>query len=1141
MSEPKDIQSLTSNLLRSKPLKKLLKQYDTFRSKGTKLHLHNIQGSMPAVAIHGLSMESASPILCIAKDEDGAGYLYNDLASIRGDVSDGNLFFFPSSYKRGIKYGSKDTANEVLRTQTTDAISKNTLDAHIVIVTYPEAILEKVVASTEEENKNITIKLGDTIDRAKLRKELWDLGFSETDYVYEPGQFAVRGSLIDIFSYSYEEPIRIDFFGDEVDSIRTFDCVDQCSIEKKEHATITPPTRDADLVKGKNFLELIQQDITLYVENIPLTSSTFETIFNSSPVHTDSNPIKDQEHLQAHLTEPQKMLELLMEQSLVMSPFIGVNNKQWKEIDFSQQPEPLYHKQFDKLIEDIKKFTHEMNYDVYIMSGQKSQLERLTDIFDDKGKDVNFIPVMPTLHSGFIDHSIGVVVLTDHSIFERFHRYRTKVERIRQNIASLTLKEIQGFEFGDYVVHTNHGIGQFAGLLTMEQNGKSQEYVRINYQGGDSIYVSIHALHHISKYRSKDNETPPRLSKLGTGAWDRLKERTKKKVKDIARDLIKLYAARMEQKGFAFSPDSYLQHELESSFMYEDTPDQEKTTEEVKQDMEQPIPMDRLVCGDVGFGKTEIAIRAAFKAATDGKQVAVLVPTTVLAYQHYKTFSKRLKDFPVDINYLSRAKTAKEERAILEDLKTGKVDIIIGTHKLVSKKVEFKDLGLLIIDEEQKFGVAVKEKLRQMRANIDTLTMTATPIPRTLQFSLMGARDLSNIQTPPPNRQPIRTELSTFNQEIISEAINYEMARGGQVFFVHNRIHNLNDIANAIKKAVPDARIGIGHGQMKPKDMEKVLLDFVNEKYDVLLSTAIVESGLDVPNANTMIINDAHRYGLSDLHQLRGRVGRSDKKAYCYLLIPPKDALTPEAVRRLNAITSFSELGSGIHIAMQDLDIRGAGNMLGAEQSGFIADLGYDTYRRVLEEAVEELRDEEFNAQLEKASSSTSNKKGEELKAKIEKRSYVKETTVDTDLEAFYPDSYIPGNQEKLLLYRELDEIQDEKALNAYTDKLLDRFGPLPEEANDLLEIIRIKWKAQKLGIERIILKNNQLKLQFVSDKDSPYYKTKTFSSILTNPILLQRKMQFKESSGKRYLNVPNVKTISEASSVLNDFLVPLS
>lgn len=1124
VKEHLSIQNLCRKICESSPTKRLKETLSDRSNSVKKISLEGICGSFPAVLTADLMQQTNRSILHIAQDKESAGYFYNDIVSILGaEEAERKAFFFPSRYNRGIKYGSVDSANEVLRTQAIEALSHETSPK--IIVSYPDAVAEKIPDTAgADSHLRMEVSVGDTIDRAHLRTVLWNMGMNETDYVYSPGEFAVRGSLIDIFSFAYEYPVRIDFFDDEIESIRTFDCVDQCSIEKIEKAIITPPISNETITHGEAILNLLPQNTILFIENSVQLHNALQELYESKPVHPESNSIKTEKELQELLISPGQFEHLLGEKKTILSGFIPAEERHlWESISFKQNPEPLYHKQFDRLIEEVEKYQKENGYTVYIMSGQESQLQRLTHIFQEKGASTHFSSVTPTLHAGFIDHETRIVLLTDHSIFERFHRYKTKADRIKQNVATLSIKDIQGFSFGDYVVHINHGIGQFAGLLTMEQNGKRQEYVRVNYKGGDSIYVSIHSLHHLSKYKSKESDTPPALSKLGSGAWEKLKETTKKKVKDIARDLIKLYASRMEQKGFAFSPDTYLQEELESSFMYEDTPDQEKTTAEVKHDMEQPVPMDRLVCGDVGFGKTEIAIRAAFKAATDNKQVAVLVPTTVLAYQHYRTFKKRLKNFPVNIAYLSRAKSAKEQRDILTGLKEGKIDIIIGTHKLVGKEVIFKDLGLLIIDEEQKFGVSVKEKLRQLRANVDTLTLTATPIPRTLQFSLMGARDLSNILTPPPNRHPIYTELSTYNGENIAEAINFELARGGQIFFVHNRIHNLNDIASDIVRAVPDIRIGIAHGQMAPKEVEKILMDFVDHRYDLLLATSIVENGIDVPNANTIIINDAHRYGLSDLHQLRGRVGRSDKKAFCHLMVPPKEYLTPEAVRRLEAITSYTDLGSGIHIAMQDLDIRGAGNMLGAEQSGFIADIGYETYKKILEEAVGEIRNEEFGEV--KAYSSSSNKE------------YVKETIIETDFDAYFPDDYVPGDQEKLVLYRKLEDLTDHDSLRIYTEKLLDRFGKLPPEAENLLELILIKWKGKALGLEKIVLKGNRMNMQFVSDEKSPFYRSETFSAILSSPILIKRKMQFKQVGNKRLLIVPTIESIKEASSVLDQLL----
>ncbi len=1111
------LSDLLSHFSKTKTLNKLKRQLSHQR-----IQLSGLHGSAPALVLKSLE----SPLLCIAPDEDAAGYLFSDLVALADRQETSEVVFIPSLYKRGIRYGQRDAANEVLRSQVIDALRSGTQPQ--IIVTFPAALMELIPdADTHDERKRI-IRVGEEIQRAPFREKLWDLGFEEVDYVYQPGQFAVRGSLIDIFSFAQEEAIRIDFFGDEVESIRTFDPETQLSHDTLEEVTILAAMDTA--TPTVSLLSILPPVYRIFIPQLSFLDSTLEELFTQPPAHPEDNLFATLEEMQAMLQAPESVHSELSRRSILAQDIPLDRKGDWLEIPFSQRPEPLFQKNFD-ILSDTLLGLQKKGYDTAIMSNQKSQIDRLKSIFSDQDKGVTFLPILPTLHAGFVDDELRVALFSDHNIFERFHNYQLKSDRIRQRASALTLKELKTFEYGDYIVHANHGIGTFGGLFTVKKNGKSMEMVRLNYKGGDSLYVSIHSLHHISKYKSKDNEEAPTLSKLGTGAWDKIKERTKKKVKDIARDLIKLYAERLKVKGFAYSPDSFLQRELEASFQYEDTPDQEQTTAQVKADMEKPIPMDRLICGDVGFGKTEVAIRAAFKAVTDGKQVAVMVPTTVLAYQHYRTFVKRLADFPCRVEYLSQSKTPKERKVLLEDLKAGKIDIIIGTHTLAGKTVEYKDLGLLIIDEEQKFGVAVKERLRKARTHIDTLTMTATPIPRTLQFSLMGARDLSNIQTPPPNRYPIRTEHTVYDPVVIAEAVNAELARDGQVFFIHNRVHNIHDIADDLRRAVPGVRIGIGHGQMPTKELEKVLLAFMNHEYDILLATAIVENGIDVPNANTIIINDAQRFGLSDLHQLRGRVGRGNKKAYCLLLTPPLRDLTPNAKRRLESITTFSELGSGIHIAMQDLDIRGAGNLLGAEQSGFIADLGYETYKRILEEAVLELKNDEF-ADLfdtDEKSSTTS------ISAQ---KDYVYETTLDTDMPAFFPATYVPGDNERISLYKELDSLTTEQELTAYLDRLKDRFGSPPLEALELVNVVQLRMLGKKAGIERLVLKNKTLILTLVQDPESRYFQSPIFRNILNNAgTTLVGRVHFKEENGSRSITMKNVNSLKEAHDLVQKLI----
>lgn len=1107
-----DIAQIVNRFSEGKSLTLLKQQL----SKGAKsIAVEGLQGSATAILLCALA-DSRRPILAIAREEELAAYLQNDIALLLGEQQ---VSFFPSLYKKAIRYGHIDLANEVIRSELLELIRGGDLPQ--IIVTYPEALIEGVVAAEAYEAGRLELSVGSEIDRKAFRKKLWEMGFEEKDYVYAPGDFAVRGSIIDIYSFAAEYPARLDFFDDELESIRLFDTENQLSREQIKEITILSSFKPEERT-GHSLLSLLPNETLIYIDQQAYLSNSLETTYTTAPVHPEDNQFSTLQALQQVLVPPTQLLQEMERHQCILTNPQSIE----KSISFGQLPEPVFHKNFDLLSEALLKY-QASGYDTIIMSDQEGQIERLQAIFAEQGKGIIFYPIMPTLHSGFIDDALQLALFTDHSIFERYHNFKLKSDKIRKSRAVMTLKDIQSFEFGDYVVHQNYGIATFGGLFTIDQNGRQKETVRLNFQGGDSVYVSIHSLHHISKYKSKDNEEPPRLSKLGGSAWDNLKERTKKKVKDIARNLIKLYAERLKIKGFAFSKDSYLQKELEASFMYEDTPDQEQATKDVKADMERAIPMDRLICGDVGFGKTEIAIRAAFKAVTDGKQVAVLVPTTVLAYQHFRTFSKRLKEFPARVDYLSQARSAKKRKEILEGLKEGKIDIVIGTHTLTGKGVEYKDLGLLIIDEEQKFGVAIKERLREMRAHIDTLTMTATPIPRTLQFSLMGARDLSNIMTPPPNRYPIRTEHLQYDIEVLSEAINAELARDGQIYFIHNRIHNINDIARDIARAVPGIRIAIGHGQMPAKELEKTLLGFVHHEYDLLLATTIVENGIDVGNANTIIINDAHRFGLSDLHQLRGRVGRSNRKAYCLLLTPPIEDLTPNAKRRMQSITSFSELGSGIHIAMQDLDIRGAGNLLGSEQSGFIADLGFETYKRILEEAVMELKDTEFDEVLTT------------LQGDVEQpRDFVYETVVETDAEAYFPQLYVPGDNERITLYRELERLTTILDIQAYRLRLEDRFGNLPQEAEELLKVVELRILGKHSGVERVVQKQGLLKLYLVSDLNSGYYRSAIFSRILANATTWGRELRFKEEQGRRSISVQGINSVTQAYQLLEKLVL---
>ena len=1061
----------------------------------------------------------------ILNDMEEAGYFYHDLIQINGEE---NVLFFPSSYRRAIKYGQKDAGNEILRTEVLSRIQKGD---HVCIVTCPEAVAEKVVSSKELSNRTLKLEVGEHTEVDTIMDILADFGFERVDYVYEPGQYALRGSIVDVFSYASEYPYRIDFFGDEIDSIRTFEVDTQLSKERKQSIAIVPELSVSGSGEFVSFFDFIPRDSILAMKDF------FWVREHIDKIHEDAvSPLAlaaDEEHKTELLNIAKNLIDggEFMMQSLNFRR-IEFGNKPTgtpqATLTFDTQAQPIFHKNFELVSSCFREFI-EKGYTLYICTDSEKQAKRLKDIFEERRDNIQFTYVNKTLHEGFTDHTLKGCFFTDHQIFDRFHKYNLRSDRARSGKVALTLKELSQFESGDYVVHIDHGIGKFAGLVRLPNGNTTQEVIKLIYQNDDVVFVSIHSLHKISKYKGKEGE-PPRINKLGTGAWEKIKEKTKSKIKDIARDLIKLYSQRKQEQGYAYTPDSFLQHELEASFIYEDTPDQLKATNDVKADMESNRPMDRLVCGDVGFGKTEVAVRAAFKAATDNKQVAVLVPTTVLAYQHYQTFSERLKEFPCKVDYLSRARSAKDTSRILKELADGQINILIGTHKLIGKSVKFKDLGLLIIDEEQKFGVSVKEKLRQLKVNVDTLTMTATPIPRTLQFSLMGARDLSVIQTPPPNRYPIQTEVHTFNEEIITEAINFEMSRNGQVFFVNNRIQNLQELKALIQRNIPDCRVCIGHGQMKPEELEKIIYDFVNYDYDVLLATTIIESGIDIPNANTIIINAAQNFGLSDLHQMRGRVGRSNRKAFCYLLAPPLTSLTPEAKRRLQAIENFSDLGSGIHIAMQDLDIRGAGNMLGAEQSGFIADLGYETYQKILAEAVKELKEDEFSELYQEELQAA----GEE---KISGEDFVSECQVESDLELLFPNEYIPSSSERMLLYRELDGLELDKDLLDFKSRLEDRFGKVPPEGQELLRIVPLRRLAKRLGAEKIFLKAGRMTLFFVSNPDSPYYQSAAFGKVIGYMGMNPRYCNLREQNGKRSMVVKNVENVETAVSILQEIV----
>ena len=1086
------------------------------------VYVDGVHASCMSLFFSAFIKENPSVYVFVLNDNEEAGYFYHDMVQANGDA---DILFFPSSYRRAIKYGQKDAANEILRTEVLSRLEKRD---NVAVVTYPEALAEKVVSKKLLTDKTVSLKVGQNIETDTIAAQLVSLSFDHVDYVYEPGQFATRGSILDVFSFASEFPYRIDFFGDEIESIRTFEVESQLSKEKKSAVNIVPELTG---VSGDSvtFLDFLPSQALLCVKDLLWVRERIQSIHYEVLSSQAIAAAEDGDNVE--LPDIQK--------TIIQGTDFTDKALDFRRIDFGSKPigtpqarlkfetsvQPIFHKNFDMVSSSLNDFI-QRGYKIYICSDSSKQTDRLKDIFKERGDNIVFEPVDRTLHEGFVDHTMRLCIFTDHQIFDRFHKYNLRSDKARSGKVALSLKELNQFEPGDYVVHIDHGIGRFAGLVRVPNGNTTQEVIKLIYQNDDVVFVSIHSLHKISKYKGKEGE-PPRISKLGTGAWEKIKERTKTKIKDIARDLIKLYSQRKQEKGFKYSPDSFLQHELEASFLYEDTPDQSKATQEVKADMESDRPMDRLVCGDVGFGKTEVAVRAAFKAVADNKQVAVLVPTTVLAYQHFQTFKKRLEGLPCKVEYLSRARTAKDTNRILKELADGQINILIGTHKIIGKSVKFKDLGLLIIDEEQKFGVSVKEKLRQIKVNVDTLTMTATPIPRTLQFSLMGARDLSVIQTPPPNRYPIQTEVHTFNEEIITEAINFEMSRNGQVFFVNNRIQNLVELKALIERNIPDCRVCIGHGQMQPEELEKIIFDFVNYDYDVLLATTIIESGIDIPNANTIIINQAQNFGLSDLHQMRGRVGRGNKKAFCYLLAPPLSSLTPEARRRLQAIENFSDLGSGIHIAMQDLDIRGAGNMLGAEQSGFIADLGYETYQKILAEAVTELKNDEFSELY-----ADEVKAGEEV---LSGEGFVDECTVESDLELLFPNEYIPSSSERMLLYRELDKLELDKDVEDFKARLIDRFGAIPPEGEELIRIVPLRRIAKRLGIEKIFLKSGRMTLFFVSNPDSPYYQSEAFGKMIGYMSRYPRKCNLREQNGKRSMIIKDIKDVQSAVRELQE------
>ena len=1081
-----------------------------------------------------LLQRAAGPFVFILDDLESAGYFYHDLTQVLGSE---RVLFFPSSFRRAIKYGQKDAGNEILRTEVLSRLQKQ--EEGLCVVTYPDALAEKVVSRGELTEKTLKLHVGERVDLSFVTEVLRSYGFEFVDYVYEPGQFAVRGSIVDVFSFSSEYPFRVDFFGDEVDSIRLFEVESQLSKEKKEEVVIVPDL-SRSLEKGGtgglvSFLHFLPAQTVLAMHDLLWLQERVQAVhdesFSAQAVAARQAEENDSISLEGKLIDGSEFTAQVLEFRRLEFGHQSTGQPD-AVLQFDTVAQPIFHKNFDLVTQCFLEYLQK-GYTLYICSDSTKQTDRLRAIFDDRhaegAQPLDFTPVERTLHEGFADHELKMCIFTDHQLFDRFHKYSLKSDKARSGKVALSLKELNQFTPGDYVVHTDHGVGRFAGLMRVPNGDTTQEVMKLVYQNDDVVFVSIHSLHKVSKYKGKEGEAP-RLNKLGTGAWEKLKDRTKKKIKDIARDLIKLYSQRREEKGFQYSPDSFLQQELEASFLYEDTPDQSKATAEVKADMESARPMDRLVCGDVGFGKTEVAVRAAFKAVADNKQVAVLVPTTVLAYQHFQTFKERLKNFPCRVEYLSRARTSAQVRAVIKGLEQGEVNIIIGTHRILGKDVKFHDLGLLIIDEEQKFGVSVKEKLRQLKVNVDTLTMTATPIPRTLQFSLLGARDLSVIQTPPPNRYPVQTEVHTFNEEVIADAINFEMSRNGQVFFVNNRISNLAELQALIQRRIPDCRVCIGHGQMEPAEMEKVILDFANYEYDVLLATTIIESGIDIPNANTILINQAQNFGLSDLHQMRGRVGRSNKKAFCYLLAPPLSTLTQEARRRLQAIENFSDLGSGIHIAMQDLDIRGAGNMLGAEQSGFIADLGYETYQKILTEAVRELKNDEFADLL-------ADEQRADGSGQISGEQFVEECQLESDLELLLPADYVTGSSERMLLYRELDGLTLDTEVAAFRERLEDRFGPVPPETEELLRVVALRRMAARLGVEKVFLKGGRMTLFFVSNPDSPYYQSQAFGRVIAYMMQFTRRCDLREQNNRRSMVVKEVASVEQAVDVLQEML----
>ncbi|SCY20700.1 transcription-repair coupling factor (superfamily II helicase) [Flavobacterium caeni] len=1094
---------------------------DSLKLHGAKLHVDGLIGSSLSFVVQALFKKSEHPFLLVLDDKEEAAYHLNDLEQMVGEQ---DVLFYPGSYRRPYQIEETDNANVLLRAEVLNRINSRRKPA--VIVTYPEAIFEKVVTRKDLEKNTLKIAVGDQMSIDFINEVLFEYEFKRVDFISEPGEFSVRGGIIDVFSFSNDHPYRIEFFGNEVDSIRSFDVETQLSIEKQKKITIIPNVENKFFQENReSFLEYISENTVLFVQNTGLLFSKLEKLFEKSQEVFDNlqSTVNHVEPAQLFLSR-----EAFAKKSIdfTVVEFHQPAFKTDKHFAFHTQPQPSFNKQFDLLLNNLSE--NQFNgYKNYLFCSSDAQAKRFDDIFEslDEANHESirkqYHTVVFPLYQGFIDDENQIVCYTDHQIFERYHKFSIKNGYSKKQ--TITLKELTALSVGDYVTHIDHGIGKFGGLQKIQVEGKTQEAIKLVYADNDIVYVSIHSLHKISKYNGKDG-APPKIYKLGSNAWKTLKAKTKARVKHIAFNLIQLYAKRRLEKGFQYAPDSYLQNELESSFIYEDTPDQIKATAEVKADMESDRPMDRLVCGDVGFGKTEVAIRAAFKAVDNGKQVAILVPTTILAYQHFRTFSERLKEMPVSVGYLNRFRTAKQKTETLKQLESGQLDIIIGTHQLVNKNVKFKDLGLLIVDEEQKFGVNVKDKLKTIAANVDTLTLTATPIPRTLQFSLMAARDLSVITTPPPNRYPIETQVVGFNEELIRDAISYEIQRNGQVFFINNRIENIKEIAGMIQRLVPDAKVGVGHGQMDGQKLEELMLGFMNGEFDVLVSTTIIESGLDVPNANTIFINNANNFGLSDLHQMRGRVGRSNKKAFCYFIAPPYHMMTDDARKRIHALQQFSELGSGFNIAMKDLEIRGAGDLLGGEQSGFINEIGFETYQKIMNEAIEELKENEF-------------KELYEAENDIETKSYVKDLQLDTDFELLFPDDYINNISERLVLYNELSLVKNDDELSAYESKLIDRFGLLPKPASALLNSIRIKWIALQFGIEKLVMKQGKMIAYFVSDQQSDYYQSGRFHQVLQfvqkHPTLCKMKEKQTPNGLRLLLTFENVKSIGKALELM--------